>query len=106
MNLTKKSFRERVYEVTKLIPRGAVATYGQIAKLAASPRGARAVGMCMKQNLNAPIIPCHRVVAHDGKLTGYSARGGIKSKREMLIGEGVVFDGDKVDLEKSLWVAS
>lgn len=103
LKLTKKSFRERVYEVTRLIPLGAVATYGQIAQLAGSPRASRAVGMCMKQNPNAPITPCHRVVASDGKLTGYSAGEGIKSKREMLIAEGVAFDGDKVDLKKSLW---
>lgn len=100
-----KSFRERVYEITKKIPRGKVATYGQIARLAGSPGAARAVGMCMKNNPNAPIVPCHRVVASDGKLTGYSAMEGIKSKWTMLIEEGVVFDGDKVDLKKSLWSA-
>jgi O-6-methylguanine DNA methyltransferase len=103
LKLTKKSFRERVYEITKQIPPGKVATYGQIAQLVGSSHAARAVGMCMKQNPNAPETPCHRVVAADGKLTGYSVKEGVKTKREMLIAEGVVFDGDKVDLEKSLW---
>ena len=104
LKLAKKSFRERVYEITNQIPRGKVATYGQIAALAGSPGAARAVGMCMRQNPNVPITPCHRVVASDGKLTGYSVREGVKTKREMLIAEGVMFDGDRVDLEKSLWV--
>ena len=103
LTLAKKLFRERVYKITSQIPYGKVATYGQIAELAGGPRAARVVGMYMKRNPDAPIVPCHRVVASDGKLTGYSARDGIKSKREMLIAEGVIFDGDRVDLEKSLW---
>jgi O-6-methylguanine DNA methyltransferase len=99
----QKTFRDKVYDITKCIPPGSVATYGQIAALAGSPGASRAVGMCMKQNPNAPIIPCHRVVAADGKLTGYSAKEGLKTKLKMLIAEGVIFNGDKVDLEKSLW---
>ncbi|MEK7376586.1 MAG: MGMT family protein, partial [Candidatus Margulisiibacteriota bacterium] len=57
LKLAKKSFRERVYEITNQIPRGKVATYGQIAALAGSPGAARAVGMCMRQNPNVPITP-------------------------------------------------
>jgi len=96
-------FASRVYKVVKEIPKGKVATYGQIAKLAGSPRAARAVGYLMKTNPNAPIVPCHRVVASDGKLTGYSGAGGIRQKREMLISEGVFFKSEKADLQKSLW---
>lgn len=80
-----------------------MATYGQIAMLAGSPRAARAVGLFMKTNPNAPVVPCHRVVAADGSLTGYSGVGGIKQKKEMLIKEGVIFKGDKVDLKVSLF---
>jgi O-6-methylguanine DNA methyltransferase len=98
-----KTFKERVYEVTNKIPAGKVATYGQIAKLAGSPGAARAVGMCMRTNPNIPYTPCHRVVGSDGTLTGYSAKEGLKTKKEMLIKEGVEFKGDKVDLTKSLW---
>ena len=93
-----KSFCDTVYQITKRIPRGKVATYGQIAALAGSPKAARAVGMCMKTNPHIPTIPCHRVVASDGKLTGYSAGEGLKTKREMLEAEGVVFVGDRVNL--------
>lgn len=96
-------FREKVYEITNKIPKGRVATYGQIAKLAGSPKAARAVGYCMRTNPNAPHTPCHRVVAADGKLTGYSAGDGIPTKKDMLIKEGVYFLGDKVDLSRSRW---
>jgi O-6-methylguanine DNA methyltransferase len=98
-----KSFYADVYKIVKTIPKGKVATYGQVAKLAGSPRAARAVGLAMKTNPNAPIVPCHRVVASDGSLTGYSGIGGVDGKRKMLIKEGVMFKGDKVDLKSSLW---
>ena len=98
-----KSFRERVYEVTAKIPRGKVATYKQIAVLAGNPKAARAVGYFMRTNPNAPIVPCHRVVSSNGSLTGYSGGGGVKTKREMLIREGVSFLGVSVDLAISQW---
>lgn len=97
------TFREKVYEVTRQIPKGKVATYGQIAKLSGNSQAARAVGGFMRTNPFAPIVPCHRVVAVDGKLTGYSAGNGLETKREMLINEGVQFVGERVDLKKSMW---
>lgn len=96
-------FAARVYSVTRAIPRGKVATYGQVAKLAGSPKAARAVGYLMKTNPDAPKTPCHRVVASDGSLTGYSGHGGIAGKKKMLIAEGVLFAGNRVDLTQSLW---
>lgn len=98
-----KSFKEKVYKITKQIPKGKVATYGQIAKLAGKVRAARAVGMCMRTNPNAPLVPCHRVVAANGALTGYSAGDGLNTKKKMLLSEGVIFIGHRVDLTKSLW---
>jgi O-6-methylguanine DNA methyltransferase len=98
-----KSFTQKVYEITRQIPKGRVATYGQIAGLAGSPGAARAVGMCMKKNPDVPATPCHRVVASDGKLTGYSAKDGLKTKRDMLEEEGVKFSGQKVNLQISQW---
>lgn len=97
------TFREKVYSLTKKIPKGKVATYGQIARLVGSPKAVRAVGMCMKTNPNAPTTPCHRVVAANGALTGYSGKGGISAKKAMLVSEGVYFKGEKVDLARSLW---
>lgn len=97
------TFKDKVYELTSQIPRGKVATYKQLAVLAGSPGAARAVGMCMKTNPHAPQVPCHRVVAADGSLTGYSAEGGLKAKQIMLKEEGVVFAGGKVNLSASQW---
>lgn len=100
----KTNFGQRVYAIASKIPVGKVATYGQLAKLAGSPRAARAVGMCMRNNTNRNLVPCHRVVASNGALTGY-AFGGVDIKRKLLIQEGVSFNGDKVDLKVSQWKA-
>jgi len=97
------TFREQTYQLIRHIPKGKVATYGQVAKLVGSPKAARAVGLSMKTNPDAPRTPCHRVVATDGSLTGYSGGQGISTKKEMLLQEGVFFKGDKVDLSRSLW---
>jgi len=99
-----KSFREKVYEALRTVPKGKVVTYGQLAKMAGSPKAARAVGMCMRTNPDAPATPCHRVVAADGSLHGYSGAGGVAQKREMLVEEEVRFilqKSDRVDLEVS-----
>jgi O-6-methylguanine DNA methyltransferase len=98
-----KTFRERIYELARQIPKGKVATYGQLAVLAGVPGGARAVGMCMRTNPDAPRTPCPRVVGSDGKLVGYSAGEGILTKIAMLKDEGVAFKGGKVDLSISRW---
>lgn len=96
------TFRQRVYMLASKIPRGKVATYGQLAIMAGSPGAARAVGLFMKENPDLKTVPCHRVVAADGKLTGYS-NGGISVKKQMLIDEGVDFKNDSVDLSTARW---
>ncbi|MBI3577511.1 MGMT family protein [Candidatus Gottesmanbacteria bacterium] len=101
--MSQTPFFERIYDLTRKIPKGKVATYGQLAKLAGTPGAARAVGVCMKVNSDAPLTPCHRVVAADGRLTGYSARGGVVKKKAMLVAEGVFFVGDRVDMARSRW---
>ena len=97
------TFRDTIYELCRQIPKGKVATYSQLARMAGSPRAARAVGMCMRTNPDAPHTPCHRVVATDGSLHGYSGGNGIPTKKAMLLTEGVTFKGNKVDLETSQW---
>jgi O-6-methylguanine DNA methyltransferase len=101
----EKSFKEKVYEFTNKIPKGKVATYGQLARLAGKKNAARAVGAFMRTNPNAPATPCHRVVASNGRLTGYSGKDGVRGKKRMLLDEGVFFKGEKVDLTRSLWNA-
>lgn len=96
-------FTQRVYEVVKQIPAGKVATYGQVAALAGSPKASRAVGMAMRHNPYAPVVPCHRVVGVNGVLTGFSGKDGLVGKRRLLESEGVQFSGEHVDLSRSLW---
>ena len=104
MSIKRDSFTEKVYAAVKRIPKGKVATYGYIAQLAGNLRAARAVGMCMKHNPYAPVVPCHRVVAKDGALTGYSGKGGIQGKQKLLQAEGVCFlKNNKINMKQSDW---
>jgi len=102
----KNSFKDKVYEFCRAIPKGKVATYGQIARLAGKPKAGRAVGLFMRINSDAPHTPCHRVVAADGSLNGYSGQGGLASKRKMLLKEGIILRGSLVDLLRSQWKKS
>lgn len=77
-------FYVKVWKTCFEIPAGQTMTYGELAKKAGSPKAARAVGGAMRNNPWPPIIPCHRVVGADGKMCGYSAKGGTKLKEEML----------------------
>ena len=84
-------FDQRVYEIARTIGAGSTMTYGEIAKaLGEEPMRARDVGIALARNRFAPIVPCHRVVAAGGKLGGYSAPGGVASKRRLLEIEGAV----------------
>lgn len=96
------AFSERIYEVVKLIPCGRVMSYGQVARLAGNPRGARAVGFALHRNPQPGVIPCHRVVFRDGSLAPGFAFGGPDEQRRLLEAEGVGFTEDgRVDMEKS-----
>jgi len=75
------NFQRQVWRITKLIPYGETRSYGWIAKRLGK-RGARAVGQALARNPLTVIIPCHRVVASDGKLGGYS--GGLGVKKSLL----------------------
>ena len=99
------TFTQKVYAVTGSIPRGKVATYAQIARLAGNANASRAVGMAMRRNTDRNKVPCHRVVGSDGKLTGYAFGKGIQTKRKMLQEEGVLFKEQKVLLSRSQWNA-
>ena len=93
--MQNKSFFSKVYEVVKKIPKGKVLTYKQVARLAGSPKAFRAVGSAMRKNPDMKTIPCHRVVGSDGKMHGYSAGQGIKTKINLLKKEGVKFTVNK-----------
>ena len=70
------SFFDEVYEVVKAIPKGKVATYGQIASLLNAPRASRAVGYALHANPLPGVVPCHRVVNRFGQLAPAFAFGG------------------------------
>ncbi|HVC08753.1 MAG TPA: MGMT family protein [Elusimicrobiota bacterium] len=82
------AFYQAVWRACAQIPAGQVRTYGWIARRIGKPKAARAVGQALGKNPFAPAIPCHRVVGADGRLTGYSAKGGVAAKRRLLIKEG------------------
>jgi methylated-DNA-protein-cysteine methyltransferase-like protein len=80
------SFAQRVLSIVRRIPPGRVATYGDVAALAGSPRAARAVGTVMR-DCRDPGVPCHRVIGAAGGLGGYGRN--LQVKRELLRAEGI-----------------
>ena len=92
---------DRIYEVVLKIPKGRVATYGQVAMLAGNPRWARVVGYALHNNPAPGKIPCHRVVNREGRVAAAFAFGGGETQRELLEKEGVIFEADgHIDLLK------
>lgn len=83
-------FYQAVWKACARIPKGQVRTYGWIARQIGRPQAARAVGQALGKNPFSPAVPCHRVVGADGKLTGFSAPGGIAAKRRLLRREGAI----------------
>ncbi len=92
---------EKIYDVVLKIPKGKVATYGQVALLAGNPRWARVVGYALHNNPAPGVIPCHRVVNREGRVAEAFAFGGGASQKALLEKEGIVFEKDgSVDLKK------
>ena len=79
------AFQHRVWDALRRIPAGATASYAEIAKSIGAPKSVRAVARACASNRIAVAIPCHRVVASDGSLSGY--RGGVERKRALLAKE-------------------
>lgn len=101
------TFADKVYALCKRIPRGKVSTYKEIGKAIGSTGMVyRAVGVALKHNPHAPVVPCHRVVASDGSIGGFHGHTSgpfIRKKIALLRKEGVrVKDGKVVDFEKKL----
>ncbi len=87
------SFAAEVYAATRCIPAGETRTYGAIALQLGGKQLARDVGRALGRNPLPIIVPCHRVVGANDKLTGFSAYGGIETKRKMLSIEGAPIGG-------------
>jgi methylated-DNA-[protein]-cysteine S-methyltransferase len=81
-------FERRVYAAALAIPRGDTLTYGEVARRLGNASLARAVGQALGRNPFAPVVPCHRVLAANGRIGGFSAEGGAGLKARMLLAEG------------------
>lgn len=79
------AFEREVLALTREIPIGQTRTYGELARTLGQPGAARAVGAAESRNPFAPIVPCHRVMGEGGVATGFSAPGGVETKRRLLL---------------------
>lgn len=95
---------EKIYEQVRRIPRGKVATYGQIAAMAGNPHWSQIVGYALHVNPDPQNIPCYRVVNRFGELSKAFAFGGENRQAELLLADGISLNSDgTVDLKKYLW---
>ena len=100
-----ENFGDRVYELVCQVPMGAVATYGQIAALAGSPRAARAVGGLMRSSLSIPReIPWHRIINAQGGISSRGDTSRAELQRRLLEAEGIEFNArGRCDLAMYRW---
>ena len=101
--LVAGSVARRIYDAVKKIPKGKVATYGQVAALAGNPKMSRAVGNALHKNPDPAGIPCYRVVNAKGELSVEFAFGGPGAQQKMLEADGIEVVDGKVDLKKYGW---
>lgn len=96
----KMNFNQKVWALTARIPAGSVSTYAAIAHKLGT-RAYRAVGQALHHNPYSPGVPCHRVVASDGRLGGFAM--GLPMKVKMLAAEGVRVERERVNLAQSMF---
>ena len=95
---------ETIYEIVRRIPRGKVATYGQIARLAGNKRWSRVVGYALHVNPDGDAIPCYRVVNREGRVSKAFVFGGENRQIALLRADGIAVNDDGcVDLKKYQW---
>ena len=94
---------EKIYQVVKQIPKGKVATYGQVAAYAGNPHWSQVVGYALHSNPDPENIPCFRVVNRFGELSSAFAFGGINVQQQLLEAEGIEVNDGKVELSRYLW---
>lgn len=99
-HLVTDSPTKRIYEAVKQIPRGKVATYAQVAKMAGNSKMSRAVGNALHKNPDPDHIPCYRVVNARGMLAEEFVFGGAGVQKKLLEADGIEVIDNKVDLEK------
>lgn len=92
-----------IYDVVRKIPRGTVASYGQVARLAGNSRWARVVGYALHANPDPDTIPCYRVVTKDGAVSKAFAFGGENEQVKLLAADGIEVVDGHVDMERYQW---
>ena len=101
--MEQKNSYEKIYDIVKQIPRGTVATYGQVAALAGNKRWARVVGYALHVNPDPEGIPCCRVVNREGRVSEAFAFGGENRQIGLLEADGIEVKDGCVDLSKYQW---
>ncbi len=101
--MAEKNSFEKIYDVVRQIPKGKVATYGQVACLAGNRRWARVVGYALHANPDPDSIPCYRVVTKEGRVSVAFAFGGENRQIELLEEDGVEFEDGHVKMEQYQW---
>ncbi|WP_373998419.1 MGMT family protein [Bdellovibrio bacteriovorus] len=97
-------FSKNVIKLIQLIPKGNVATYGQIAKLAGKPQGSRGVAWILHSSSKAYKLPWQRVINSQGKISFPEDSSFFKKQKSLLLKEGVIFtEKNKIDLKKFQW---
>lgn len=99
----EKNSYEKIYDVVRQIPKGTVATYGQVAELAGNRRWARVVGYALHVNPDPDGIPCYRVVNREGRLSDAFAFGGVNQQKVLLEEDGIEVVDNYVDLKRYQW---
>lgn len=99
-DLVTNSATKRIYEAVKRIPKGKVATYGQVAEMAGDKKMCRAVGNALHKNPNPDEIPCYRIVNSKGECSGSFAFGGEDAQAKLLMADGIEVVNGRVDLRK------
>ena len=99
----EKNSYEKIYDVVRQIPRGRVATYGQVAELAGNKRWARVVGYALHVNPDPEEIPCYRVVNREGRLSEAFVFGGVNQQKQLLEEDGIEVVDNQVDLNIYQW---
>ena len=98
-----QTFHQRTLSIIKKIPRGKVATYGQIAAMAGNPRAARQVVRALHSCWETEKLPWHRVINSQGKISLKPGHG-YELQKAMLESEGVTFGlEDRIDFKRFLW---
>ena len=94
---------ERIYETIREIPRGNVASYGQVAEIAGIPRGARQVGWALRQLSRGQDVPWHRVITASGRIAFETGSARFEEQKALLAEEDVTVTAGRVDMRRYRW---